>query len=149
MTTPLASVDQLEDRLGDVDIDEARIAACLADASALVRAEARQTWLDDAGDLDGVPDVVEMIVLAVARRAYLNPDGAIQQTAGPFTERYAEVAGQVFYLTDTEQRALAKYHDTPGLWAQPTTRGDVESGTVYAEGDGDPIPMFVSPPGTW
>jgi hypothetical protein len=51
MTTPLASVDQLEDRLGDVDIDEARIAACLADASALVRAEARPTWLDDAGDL--------------------------------------------------------------------------------------------------
>ncbi len=142
MTTPLASVDQLVDRLGDVTIDETRIAAVLDDASAIVRSYAAQTWLDTLGALDSVPDVVTTITLAVARRAYLNPDGAIQQTSGPFTERYAEVTGQVLFLTDTEKAALDRFRATASLWAQGTTRAEdtasVEIAWFETEGASEP-----------
>lgn len=149
---PLASLDELTARLGDQDIDDVQAAAFLDDASALVRLEAGQTWLTDADVLEEVPRAVVMVVLNVARRAYLNPEGSIQPTAGPFSDRFDEARAQVFYLTDTERLVLQRFRTTSsGLWAMRTSRGDqleTTSTTEYADetSGGDPIALNARGP---
>lgn len=131
---PLVEPAELAARL-DIDLTSSvlpRLAASIDDASALVRAETGQTWVDDYGDLEDVPDAVITVCLAVARRAYENRRGVTSETTGPFTVRYSDQAGEGLYLTDTEKEILARYRPspTPGLWALSTTRTDVEGASI-------------------
>jgi hypothetical protein len=83
---PLIEPGPLVARLGvdAEELDQDRLTAAREDASALVRSfVAPETWVDDDGELEEVPDDVLSVCLAVARRAYENPRGAGRRGALP------------------------------------------------------------------
>lgn len=148
MTLPaLAEVQDLADWLGeDLSGDTTRVAAWLRGASALVRAAAKQTWVDDEGALTDVPDEIHTVVLQVTERKWRNPTGVIQDTAGPLTERYAERASEGLYLSDSERATCERYAPTSGVWNLTVERDpDAEDDTLYVpvEGLGKQFPMYV------
>ncbi len=136
MLPPLASVPDLEARLGlDPDSlagpDLGRAWAALQDASALVRMEARTTWVDDDGALIAVPDAIARVVLGAALRNWSNPDAAIQETAGPFSRRLNENDTGV-YLTKAELDIVRRFRPSGGeLWTLRTERDGDEDGTIW------------------
>lgn len=136
MLPALASVEDLEARLGldpgtlaDADLGRAR--AALADASALVRVEARRTWVDDLGALTLVPDAIVRVVLGAARRGYTNPDAVVQESTGPFSRRLADAETGV-YLTAAEVDIARRFRPAGGeLWTLRTQRDGDESNTIW------------------
>jgi hypothetical protein len=136
MLPTLAPVTDLEARLGldpDTlqDANLARARAALIDASALVRMEARRTWVDEAGALTAVPDAIVRVVLGAARRSYTNPDAAVQESAGPFVRRLNESDTGV-YLTRAELDIVRRFRPSGGeLWTLRTQRDEDESNTIW------------------
>ena len=136
MLPALAPVTELEARLGldpdtlqDADLGRAR--AALADASALVRMEARRTWVDAAGALTAVPDAIVRVVLGAARRGYTNPDAVVQDTVGPFARRIAESETGV-YLTAAEIDICRRFRPAGGeLWTLRTERDGDQVNTIW------------------
>lgn len=103
MLPALATLDQLEDRIGAIS-NEAAAQAALNDASALVRAEAPAAgWATDP-DAEP-PDVVVVVVLTAATRALRNPDGAQSESVGNYSVTYGAGLGGV-WLTKNERRAV-------------------------------------------
>lgn len=100
----LVAVEDLEARL-PADITDAhdrlRAQKLLDDASVLVRHEARNNFVNDDGD-DTAPDLVRVIVLAAAKRAWFNPAAIETQQLGAVSVRYGDV-----WLTATERGQLA------------------------------------------
>jgi hypothetical protein len=137
MVPALATVSDLEERLGLdpnslVDGDYARAQAALADASTLVRMESRRSWVDDAGAITA-PDALIRVVLGAAMRNWVNPDGVIQETVGPFTRRLSEESTGV-YLTKAELDIVRRYRPSGiGLWTLQTRRDECSNGTVWCE----------------
>ena len=125
MLPPLAQLDALNARTpgGIDDDDNERASAALSDASALVRATAKHTWVDADEALIAVPDVVVSITLAVALRAFVNPaDGVTQEVvASDYTAAYSSGG---LYLTNLERQTLQQLRPTSGLWTLGTTRSD-------------------------
>lgn len=152
MTLPaLATVDDLEIRLGQtLDADQRPQAEWLLRyASALIRAYTGRDYLDDDGNLinplpDGVPEVCVEIVF----RAVTNPTGATQQSAGPYALSLGPEAAQRMFLSAQDKIILGPKSRRPKLWTQPTTRGDIETETVYVpvSNDGEPLPLLADPP---
>ena len=155
MLPALASVSELERRLGlDPDMlvgpDLGRARAALDDASALVRLESRQTWLDEAGAVV-VPDAIARVVLGAAQRNWTNPDASIQETAGPFARRLNEADTGV-YLTKVELEIVRRFRPSGGqLWTLRTERDGDEDGTIwYPVSVGtDPFPWASLEDGAW
>lgn len=157
MLPALARVEDLAVRIGvsGAQIDDARAQAALDDASTLARAEVGLTWVvvDSAGVIvvpavllaeELIPDVVAFVVLSAAARAYQNPSGIIQKTAGDVAVAYSKPAGTGVYLTDDE-RALLRGAASPsstGLFSLATYRGDLCDDTVW-------IPVVGAPPFPW
>lgn len=100
MLDALASLEQLEERMGTIDNETAALAA-LVDASALVRAEAGLTWEDE-----DPPDVVVVITLAAAARGLRNPDGAQSEGIGTYNVAYGATSLGGVWLTANERRAI-------------------------------------------
>lgn len=124
MLEPIATIPELSEQVGEpIAEDDTAALAMLRGASARVRAYTRREWTrEDA------PDEVHAVVLQVAERKWRNPEGFIQDTTGPFTTRLPERAGDGIYLTADERDTLDWYRATRlSLWAQPTTRGPVET----------------------
>ncbi|MET9262406.1 hypothetical protein [Amycolatopsis sp. NPDC004079] len=138
MLPALADLGDLEARLGlDPDTlagpEKSRAQAALDDASALVREETRQDWVDPLTGEVAAPAPLVRVVLGAALRTYRNPDAEISQTLGPFarTLKAAEVG---VYLTPPELAIVRRYRkETTGLWTQGTTRGEHWDSTLYAE----------------
>lgn len=151
MLAPLASREQLAARLpsGIATADEARADAVIEDASSLVRAEAGKTWVDDGGALtDDLPDVVVSVVLAAAKRAFVNPEELESVGLDGHTARFRDV-----YLTKAERRLVRQAAGRTGLWTQSTTRldststpdlPDVYVDVVYTDGStpAEPLPWL-------
>lgn len=157
MLPALASVSELEARLGlDPETltgpDLGRARAALDDASALVRMEARTKWVDaTTGALTVVPDVIVRVVLGAAQRNWINPDAAIQETAGPFARRLNEVDTGV-YLTRPEIDIVRRFRPAGGeLWTLRTERDGCEDGTIwYQDSFGfEPFPLASIDDGAW
>jgi len=136
MLPALAAVSDLEARLG-LDPQTlagpnfARARAALVDASALVRLEARRTWVDENGALTVVPDAIVRVVLGAAQRTYTNPDAVIQDSAGPFARRLRESETGV-YLTQAEVEIVRRFRPAGGeLWTLRTQRDEEEMGTIW------------------
>lgn len=116
----LAQVSALELRLG-LEIgslqgaDLARAQAALEDASALVRAEAGKTWLDEDG-LVTAPAQVVTIVIKASLREYKNPDGFTSEQMGDYSYRTDNAGG--VYLTEDERRIVrdAAGASAAGIW---------------------------------
>jgi hypothetical protein len=156
MLPALAAVPLLEARLGLdpdslVEGEYARARAALDDASALVRAEARQTWYDTILDTVTPPDVIVRVVLAVAQRVYTNPDSTVQETVGPFSRRISET-GLGPYLTEAELALVRRYRPSDtGLWTLRTQRDEVSLGTIFYEDSFgcELLPLASDSDGVW
>lgn len=131
MLPPLATLDELEVRMGQQD-EAARAEAVLWDASNLVRSEAGKTWVDDSNVVAGVPDMVVTLVLKVAKRAIDNPEGLIGETYPEYAWR-KDGAEDGVYLTDKECRIARRLGGKSGLWTQQTTRRSCDTETVFVE----------------
>jgi hypothetical protein len=141
MLLPLASfVDFLARSPEEIQgSEQGRIEALLDDASALVRAEAGRTWVVD-GALVDVPDVVVTVTLAVARRAFTNPDMVESEALpGEYSVKRSDV-----YLTASEKSLVRRAGGQPGIWSLSVTRATSDMGdlpelcTSYVGGTGAP-----------
>lgn len=134
---PLATPEDLEYRLGRefTDAELPRVEAALDDASALVRLEAGQTWIDPTtGLVTGLPDAIRTVVLRVAERVIRNPQGFRSESAGDYSfQRYDADDGGGPYLTDREIAIIRKAMGRTGLWTQPLERDSCEDTTLWCE----------------
>lgn len=84
-----------------------------------------------------VPRKAKRVMMFLAGRTYLNPDGTISESVGPINERRPEAmamaAANMQLLPGEEQLLLTLAPDgSTGLWIQPTTREDMLlDDTVY------------------
>lgn len=122
----LASLPEFEARIpgGIPSGEEVRAQAALDDASALVRDVAEKTW--DDPEVDGpVPDLVKMVVMSAARRAYINPDGVTQESIDGASTSYGSASPDVYLTAAEERRVRAAVGLKPaGVWTLSTTRED-------------------------
>ena len=149
MATSLASIADLAIRVGEtIEAEDERAQWFLDTASSMVRSYAAKTWLNEAGTelLPPIPEEVRRITVEVASRVWLNPDGNVQETVGPFTERRPDLFADGFFLTGTEKSQLAKYRSSGfgGLWTLGVTKGDayLDTITVPVVPYGEPIPYY-------
>jgi len=110
---PLATVEQLAVRLGyTLEGAEAdRALGLLVEASELIRDVAGEDWVGEDGQLSGVPRRVEKICLAVAYRAFTNPEALNQRGIGDSSKGYDRAGvggGDAVYLTKSEREAVLK-----------------------------------------
>lgn len=135
---PLAGVADLAARVGEtLEDDDATALYYLKAASALIRSETGRTWVDSNGVTLDVPSDVKYICVEAAARLWRNPDGAIQETVGPFTSRLPDKFADGLFLTVSEKAQLARYRNArPALWTLPTYRDDPFLDTLYLPVDG-------------
>lgn len=139
----LASLDDLRVWVTPAQADDDKALAALASASALVRSyvERPTGWVDDAGQLEEVPDPVVEATVNVARRRALTPDdGTTDQSAGPFSIK----RDTGLWLSATDRLLLDYYRASAGITSM-RTRGvfGAEDDLVTVPGDlpdSDPIP---------
>lgn len=110
MLPSLADIDDLQTRLR-ADVDDTLGAQWMLDyASALVRAECHETWVDEDGELDEVPDAARLVTVEIVYRALTNPAGATTESeqAGPFQHAvsYGPSAADRMYLTKADRTLL-------------------------------------------
>lgn len=137
MLPPFASLPDFEARLGRtlaVGEETARAEAALADASAIIRAEAGVTWASNGALTSDLPDSIVTITLAVARRVFDNPQGLQAETESlgghSHTEQWANASTDV-YLKASERAIIAKVTPTAsGIGTLSTTRGDLDTRPV-------------------
>jgi len=149
---PLAAVSDLAAWVGrDIPDADPRAGAVLSAASAIVRSEVDQTWVDDQGALTEVPDDVAVVVVQVAARVWLNPSGLESLTIDDATRRWSSSGPLGLHLTDSERAILAKYRTVGqprGIGVLSTTRGDDYGRTLYVptapEPSGYPFPWYDS-----
>lgn len=132
---PLARYEDLCEALGDeaVGIDEDKAMWLLGRASAIVRAQAGVTWLDDdeAALVDVPPDIPGVIV-GMVERATKNPTGTVQENAGPFGRSFGADAASRLYLTAMDKLVIGAAAGviSSGIGVLSTTRGCLETGAV-------------------
>lgn len=128
----IADLDRVLDR--ELTVDEVPRAEALIDyASALVRAYAGMTWAPPAD----VPAEIVTVVVTMVERATRNPDGLVQETAGPFSRSFAPDAAQRIYLSKGDKAIIRSVAGLSGLGTVSTTRGPLET------------PAVTSGPGTY
>lgn len=105
----LASIDDLSSRLpaNSGTVDATRATAALIDASAVVRLEAGEDWLDDDGVLETVPDMVVAVTCASAARAYLWSGNVMSEQVGSWSAQYAS-REDALSLTPSEKRLIRR-----------------------------------------
>lgn len=152
MTLPaLATVDDLERRLGQTIPDRDQAEALLERASSKIRSYVGLTWVDpDTGLLDGVPEYPDVrgICVEMVVRAVTNPFGVTQDTTGPFSVSYGPDAAQRVFLQRGEKEELAPIRRRGGLGVISTTRGPIETATVLVPTTdplADPVPFYADP----
>lgn len=144
MTLPaFATTDDLALRIpgGIAEEDMERAQAALDDASALIRAAANKTWVDDDEQLEeDVPGVLLTVCCAAARRAITNPDGVKAETFDQFSQSYANDSGDV-YLKRSEKRLVRSA--ASGGESLSSVELTNDSGVPGATGAGDTIYVDV------
>ncbi len=130
---------------GVSDADSARAQAALDDASALIRAEAGITWVNDDDELTDVPDILVTLTCKAAQRVIVNPDGQSQSQTGPFGGAWANASSDV-YLTKYEKNLVRRAAGRTGLSsvrveAPAEAAGKRRTDDDYSE-DEDEIPIF-------
>jgi len=116
----LITVEQLLARPGFDGVDEASAEAVLEDVSALVLQIA---GVDPPWTAETVPAAVIPVVVAMARRALLNPMGRTGETLGDYTWQAAGQSAAGLYATRREERIIRQ------------AAGRLGAGTVTFESD--------------
>lgn len=142
---PLASVEALTDRLGSdlTGLERERARAALDDASALIRSEA-------GTDFEEVPPIIESICLAVAFRAFRNPDGTSQTSVGDVSVSFRrEGQAGALFLSKAERRAVRKAAGGLGATSitivTPYMASEALNYYVDVEGSDEPFPFGPLP----
>lgn len=140
MATPtLADIWQLQQRIpgGVASEDLPRALAALDDASALIRVEAGEDWLDDDGNLETVPAAIVSVCCAVVRRVLDNPAGLTSETIAGYSYSQANASADVF-LTKAERATIRKAVGAGGFVSitleSPYTPPLVDDRLVYGGG---------------
>lgn len=139
--TPLAPVSALEERLGVpvgslVDEDLVRATRALEDASHLVRVESGILWVDATGD-PIAPEAIVVVVLQIAKRTYINPDGLSSESVEGYSWQTDQQTMGI-YLSDDElrtvQAATRAWRSTqdPARWSGT---GSITIRPAYTPGD--------------
>ncbi|WP_117198974.1 hypothetical protein [Nocardiopsis sp. TNDT3] len=122
---PLVTLEEFGTWVGEELTGNDQAAMVLAAASALVRAEARRTWVGEDGHLAEVPEQVRTITLESAARRWRNPEGYTGETDGDYNYRQDAENASV-YLLEPERDILARLRrPRSGLWTLATTRGEI------------------------
>jgi len=124
----LATSTDLRALIGDVD-DEGRARALLDFASALIRVEAGVDWVDDEGNLDGVPDVARFVCCKMVERSLTNPDGLRSESVVGYRAEYSNASSDL-YMTKQERRLVRKAAGKLAVAAVGTTRNELETPEV-------------------
>ena len=140
---PLATVPELEARLGRPFVDDAERAlgeAALADASALVRTYGLP-WPDPAK----APDVAVSITLAAAERRVRNPSGFRMEMEGSYQYQLPASLPSGAGLTEQEIELLRQLSGSAGLISVEVRRPIRVDDTWYAPvvGSRERIPWGV------
>jgi hypothetical protein len=102
----LATYDDLKGRIGSCD-DRTQAEALLAQASAIVRAAAGLLWVDEGGELSGVPEGIPGVVVEMVARVCDNPLGveSESQTQGVRSQSvsFSADAAQRLYLSTADR----------------------------------------------
>lgn len=128
----LATIADLEAALATEVDNEDQAMSLLERASAIVRAYAHTTWLNDDEDaLEDVPADIPGVVVGMVERATRNPSGVTQEQSGPFARSFGPDAAGRLYLTRWDRLVIkAAAGDTGGLQTLGTTRGNLETAPV-------------------
>ena len=135
---PLATVADLGAWLNETLTTDARAAAVLDHASSLVRIAAGVTWLEPAVVPDGIPQ----LVVRVAARMWQNPSGLKSATTGPFSGTFGGME-----LTVSERAEIQRILNPGslrGIGTISTTRGPIETPSIYVDVVGSDQPIEVS-----
>lgn len=123
----LATVEQFEERHGPADDF---VEPLLEDASALILDEvsgSEETWVTD--EEEAVPAKVVAVCVAVAFRAWRNPEALSQEALGAHSMAWRQTAEEALYLTDRERRTVRRAAGRGSFTAQTMESpysGDVE-----------------------
>jgi hypothetical protein len=165
-TLPYASVADLAAWVGqDIVDNDKRALALLKAASIRVRTYVGESVAEGWDDLETetpsvppvpIPDIVQSVVVQVAARVWINPQGLTTEANDDYTRRFGDDARGGIYLSDEEKADLndVKPSGRGGLSVISTTRGEdeldeylavvnSESGTTTSE-----LFPFL-PPGGW
>lgn len=145
---PLATVSDLAAWVGqEIPDADPRAGAVLSAASALVRSFAGKTWVVDGELAPDRPDILAAVVVQVAGRVWVNPDGLTSVTIDDGTRRWETKSG--LRLTEDEKDALSPYAEVGprGLGVLSTTRDGLGFGsTIYVPTgpppSGPPFPWY-------
>jgi hypothetical protein len=102
----LCDITQVESRLGQPIADLVQAESLIGYASSLIRRHTGRTYTTETGELDDLPDGVAEVCVEVVVRAVMNPSGATQDTAGPFTVSFGPEAAQRLYLSKADRIIL-------------------------------------------
>lgn len=86
-----------------------------------------------------LPDGAEAVVLAVAARAFANPQNASMQVTGPYSTAFAGAAGGL-WLTNRDESTLRRLAGSGGAFSidpTPTTAGPGSYWAQYPENTAD------------
>jgi len=142
----LATLADLEALLGRTVADSTQSLARLDRASAIVRAFAGRTWLnDDETELVDVPADIPGVVAEMVVRAE-RTGSATQQSAGEFQVSYGADAARGIYLTADDKLIIraAIGAASSGIGVLSTTRGPLETGNVAGPYGGFPTEDLAS-----
>lgn len=139
----LATIPELSARTGEIS-DLSRALALLADASALIRAEANYTWIDADGDLEEVPALIVMVCCKVVERVLSNPEGLSGEAIGGYSAQFSNASSDV-YLTKQERRLVRKAAGTTPIGTieleSPYKKYDTADIYMGVDNGGDDLPM--------
>ena len=137
-----ATADEFEVRIGEelTDADRERAEALLLDASTLIRTIAQGDWEDP-------PDIVRLVCLNAALRAFRNPEGVRQQSLGSFSQTFGNVELGVFITEEEERLIRIAAGQGVGLDSIQLTSGYEATETIFVPvaSGGDWLPWWTKP----
>lgn len=123
----LVTSAQVTDRLGpNFNVDATQLASAIADASALIRAEA-EGGLDAVDHTTPPDDVIVAVTVSAVRRALVNPDGFGSEMLNGY--RFESAPNDGIFLTKSERRTIRR------------AAGILSAGTAKLEGY-TPVPRY-------
>lgn len=102
----LATIDDLEQRLGSPISDPSQAESLLSYASSLIRGYTHLSYVDADDGLITLPDGVTQVCVEMVFRAVTNPTGATQDTTGPFSVSFGPDAAQRVWLSKSDKLIL-------------------------------------------